>query len=122
MVSIQDKIRDKLDRKLFKSLGKVVTLKSKSTNIYNSRGEEENRTLGSSSITIVPYNTVYARTSHERFGDLAEGEMDVAIPYTVTIAVEDLLTIDGTDYAVTQIDKNYLPENVVTIARVAKAG
>ena len=120
MASKQALIRSKLATKVFDVIGKTVTLKSKSSPVYNSRGEEENQTYASSSITIVPYTISHNKTSHQPFGELKEGDMDAAIPYDVTIAKEDLITIESEDWKVRDLERNYLPDNVVTIVRLTR--
>lgn len=120
MASKQDQIRNKLQTKVFSVFGKTVTLKSKSAVVYNDRGEEENQTLTSSSIEIVPYNIVHNSTSHQQFGELKAGDMDAAVPYTVDISKGDLLTIESEDWIVRELEKNYLPDNVVTIVRLSR--
>jgi hypothetical protein len=47
--------------------------------------------------------------------------MDFAVPYDVTIDIDDLLTIEGQDWRVKNTQPNYLPGNVVTIIRVTRA-
>jgi hypothetical protein len=119
MVS-DDSIRTKLANKIFTPYGKSVTLKSPSLPTYNTRGELESQTLTSSTITVVPYNIIGNRRSYEPFGELKSGDLEIAVPYNVTIDVDYLITMDGSDYKVVQVEKNYLPDNVVTIVRVVK--
>jgi hypothetical protein len=113
-------IRNKLQSKIFTPYGKSVTLKSKSSPIYNSRGEEEDQTFTSSTISIVPYNIINADEVHEPFGTLEEGELDAAVAYSVTVAVGDKITMESVDYYIKNVQENYLPENVVSIIRLAK--
>ena len=121
MVSRQDKIRTKLANKIFGSdIGKSVTLKSQTTNVYNSRGEIEDVTETESTITIVPYDIVVSDRSLEPFGELQPGEMMFAVPYTVTINIRDKLVIEGDTWVVDQVQPNWLPGNVVTIIKVSK--
>jgi methyltransferase-like protein len=120
MVSYEDKVRSKLATKVFGKLGKSVTLINKSTPLYNSRGELESSTTSSSTITAVPYNIINKSLEYEGFGDIQTGEMFVAIPYSVTVAVNDTLTIDTVVWEIKEIQENYLPGNVVTIVRIAR--
>jgi 1-aminocyclopropane-1-carboxylate deaminase/D-cysteine desulfhydrase-like pyridoxal-dependent ACC family enzyme len=115
-----DDIRTDLDNFVFTPYGKVVTFISKSSPIYNTRGELENITNTSSSATIVPYNIAFNRQSHQTFGDLKEGDMDAALRYSVSVEIDDVFTIDSVNWRVKLIEKNYLPENVVTIVRLTK--
>jgi len=116
----QDSIRTQLQVKIFDAFGKSVTLNSKTATTYNDRGEEEIVSASSSTVTIVPYNVFFDRQTHQAFGELNEGEMDAAVPYDVTIAVGDTFTIDSEDWEIRDLIKNYLPDNVVTIIRIAK--
>lgn len=120
MTTKEELVKQKLKSKVFDIIGKSVTFKSKGTPTYNTRGEEESVTYTSSTITVVPYNIIESRQSYEPFGDLQEGEMDVAVPYEVSITKEDILTIESVDYEVKEVVKNFLPGNVVTIVRVSK--
>jgi hypothetical protein len=113
-------IRTKLQNKIFTPYGKSVTLKSQSSPVYNTRGEQESVTQTTTTITVVPYNIIANRRSYEPFGDLDSGDLEMAVPYSVSIALKDIITMDGTDYVVSQVEKNYLPDNVVTIVRVSK--
>jgi len=120
MVAKYVAIRTKLLNKIFTPYGKSVTLKSKSSPIYNSRGEEEDQTFTSSTISIVPYNIINSDEAHEAFGTLEEGELDAAVKYSDTVNVGDKITMESQDYYIKNVQENYLPENVVTIIRLAK--
>jgi hypothetical protein len=118
----QDSIRSKLAAKIFNTttgIGKTVTLKSIVPGTYNTRGELETSTVNSSSIVIVPYDQVTTR-SIERLGELGVGELEAAVPYTVTIAINDKITMEGSDWLVIAVLPNWLPDNVVTIVRLRK--
>lgn len=119
-IAKQDIIRTKLQSKVFDVFGKNVTLISKSAPVYNDRGELEGETETNSSITIVPYNIIDKRQTYEAFGQLNEGEMDAAIPYTVTVNIDDSLLIESERWLIKEIAPNYLPDNVVTIVRLSK--
>lgn len=112
-------LRTKLQDKVFTPYGKAVTLKT-ATPSYNDRGEVSSTSYVTSNITIVPYNIVANRQSHENFGSIQEGEMDAAVPYSVTLSVDDIIVIEEENHIVKYIEYNYLPENVVTIIRLAK--
>jgi hypothetical protein len=47
--------------------------------------------------------------------------MAAAVPYTVTVDIGDVFTIESQDWIVKQVEKNYLPDNVVTIVLLSKA-
>lgn len=117
----QATIRNKLDSKVFNVIGKTVTLNSKSSPTYNIRGEEEDATITSSSIVIVPYNIMFREQSYEAFGDIESGEKDAAVRYDVDINIDDYLEIESENWIVKAIEKNYLPDNVVTIVRLSRS-
>ena len=114
-----DTVRLKLQDKLFTPYGKSVTLQTR-TAAYNDRGEIDSPTYVDSTITIVPYNIISARQTYEAFGAMEEGEQDAAVPYTVTVAVDDIIVIDSINWLIKAVETNLLPENVVTIVRLVK--
>ena len=117
-VSKQDLIREKLQTKVFDVIGKSVTLINKSSPTYNTRGDLISAVSTSSTITIVPYDITSDKRLFETWGNVNEGQMDVAIPYDITVGYDDILTIEGTNYLIKEVSPNYLPDNVVTIVRV----
>ena len=119
-IGLQEEIRDDLDIEVFGEFGKVVTRTVKGSPVYNSRGEIEDYTSAATSITVVPYNITQSRESQQRFGDLQEGDMDVAIRYDQEMNIGDYMTIEGINYVVKNYDPNFLPDNVVTIIRITK--
>jgi len=123
MATKQTIIREKLQSKVFDVLGKSVTLKRKTSPIYNSRGELESQTWVTSTITVVNYDVIDDRTNHSRLGEIQAGEQYVAIPYTVSISKGDIIVLPelttGTsteNWYVRELQPNPLPDNVVTIA------
>lgn len=116
----QQKIRDTLQTKVFDAFGKSVTLISKSAPVYNDREELENETETNSTITIVPYNIIDKRQTYERFGNLEEGDMDAAVPYSIVVNIDDEMLIESERWFIKEIAPNYLPDNVVTIIRLTK--
>jgi len=121
-MSRQSSIRAKLLAKVFNrnTIGMSITLKTQSAPQYNDRGEIEDTTSTESTVVGVPYNIIDRNQSYEKFGQLLEGEMDVALPWDTVININDLLTIASEDWKVVNVEKNYLPENVVTIVRVVR--
>jgi hypothetical protein len=122
-MSYQQKIRTKLQNKIFSTaagLAKTGVFISKTSPIYNTRGELESTTDTTGSLTFVPYNIISESISYQPFGTLNPGEMDAAVPYGVTIHIGDEVTVGSDNFTVTEVDNNYLPENVVTIIRLTK--
>lgn len=116
----QQLVREKLQTKIFDVIGKTVTLKKKDTPTYNSRGEEEDTTYSESEIIIVPYNVFSQRQEYEAFGAANSGDFDFAVPYDTSIDIDDLITMEGEDWRVKDIEPSFLPEKVVIILRVSK--
>jgi hypothetical protein len=116
----QDVLRAKLQAKIFTPYGKSVTLKKPLTPSHNVRGELEQSTYTTSTIVVVPYNLIDSRRAFQKFGELKDGEMEMAVPYNVSVAVDDLITMEGADWKIVQAEKNYLPDNVVNIIRLTK--
>lgn len=116
----QDKIRNKLQNKVFDVFGKSVTFKKQNTITYNDRGEEESVTYTTSTITIVPYNIITNRQTFEAFGQVEEGDFDAAVPYDVDIGQGDIITMEDEDFKVREVQHNYLPDNVVSIVRLSR--
>ena len=116
-----DEIREDLEEEVFSEFGKTVTLKRKGSPVYNTWGELESHSTTETSIVAVPYNIITNRQSHQTFGNLQEGELDMAVKYDQAIAIDDVVTIESQDYNVKEIAKNFLPDNVVTIVRLTKS-
>lgn len=117
----QDVIRAKLQAKVFTPYGKTVTLIKHLSPTYNDRGELENAyTQSTSSVTVVPYNILDSSRQQERVGDADTGNLQMALPYTVSVDLKDELLMEGDYWVVNGIEKNYLPDNVVTIVSVNK--
>ena len=119
-MSLQDEVRDDLEEEVFTEFGKTVTLKTKGSPVYNTRGELESSTESSTDIIAVPYNIIETRESNQPFGELQEGDLDMAVKYDQSIETGDIVTIESIDYRVDQVDKNFLPDNVVTIVRLMR--
>jgi len=119
-MALQDEIRNDLDTEIFAVIGKEVVLTSLTSPTYNDRGEEETVASSLSTITVVPYDITSDKRTHQAFGNLNEGEMDMAVRYDVIINIGDQTEIDSNVWEVLNISKNFLPDNVVTIVRLAK--
>jgi len=119
-LTIQQEFRDSLDEEIFDVIGKTVTLVTVGSKVYNERGEEEDSTNVSTDITAVPYNIVNDRQSHQQFGEIEEGDLDMVVRYDQTIEIDNLVVIDSDTFKVKEVQKNYLPDNVATIVRLSK--
>lgn len=119
MVS-DDSIRTSLQNRLFSVYGKSVTLKSQGTPTYNSRGEIDTQPYTESTITIVDYSINKSIKSREQWGEFLAGDRVAAIPYDVTVAVDDLIEIRGEDFRVVELRTPELPDVVVILAQLRK--
>ena len=119
-MTIADEFREVLDEDVFSEIGKTVTLINETLPIYNSRDELEDSTEVSTSITAVPYNIVNSRQTHQTFGELDEGDMDMVVRYDQVIAIGNRVIIESVTYYVKEVQENYLPDNVATIVRLTK--
>lgn len=120
MTELYEKVRTKLQSKVFGKLGKTISFISKSSPTYNDRGELEQVTETTTNIVAVPYDTDSDTLTYQAFGELKEGETDLAIKYDQTVNIDDEIEMEGIKYRVVNISPNYLPENVVTIIRVSR--
>lgn len=119
-MTYQERIRTKLQKKIFDTISKTVTLIKKTSPIYNTRGEIESYTSVQSTIKIVPYDITQEENSNEPFGTLSTGNFEAAVPYDTVVDKDDIILMESVNYKVTQVRKNYLPDNVVTIIRLEK--
>ena len=121
MVTKQELIRTKLQNKLFGSaLAKTVVLNHKTAGTYNTRGELESGSYTESSIPFIPYNLMDKTQEYQSFGNMNAGECDAAVQYNIDINIDDYIVMESENWFVKNIEKNYLPENVVTIVRLSK--
>ena len=116
----QTEFREALDEDIFDEIGKSVTLIKESLPIYNDRNELEDSTPVETTIIAVPYNIVNARQSHQSFGEIEEGDMDMVVRYDQVIAINNKVVIDNKTFYVKEVAENYLPDNVATIVRLTK--
>ncbi len=119
-MAIQDDIRTDLQTEVFDEIGKTVTLKNKSTPVYNDRGEIINYDVSSTDIVIVPYNITDKEQEFVEQGNNKGGEMEAAVPYDITFSIDDIIVMDGVNWLIKRIEPNYLPDNVVTIVRIVR--
>lgn len=119
-MTLQEEIRTDLQVEVFDVFGKTVTFINKSTPIYNSWGEIESYTNTQSTVVVVPYDILWDKRSQQPFGQLSESEMAMAVPYTLTVKKDDQFLIEGDYFKVNEVNKNWLPDNVVTILKLSR--
>lgn len=113
-------VREDLDVELFDTIGKSVTFIKQSSLVYNTRGEIENQTQTSSTVTIVPFTINHKTLNQTAFGDLPEGTMMAAVRYDLNVDINDLFTIESENWEVHGLEKNYLDQNVITIVALVR--
>jgi hypothetical protein len=119
-MSLQDEIRADLQAEVFGEFGKTVQKVVNTAPVKNDWGEIESYTETTTNIVVVPYDIIQDRRNPQPFGELKEGDMAVAVPYDTPINKSDILIIDSLRYKISEISKNFLPDNVVTILRVSQ--
>ena len=123
VITYGDKIRTKLDKKIFQSTTfdpKTVTIIKKSSPVYNDRDEIESYTNAETETDAVPYDLVTGRKNVTGWATLKEGDGSIAMRYSVDIDVGDIVVIDSVNYDVITLDPNLLPESVVKIVTLSK--
>lgn len=121
-MTTQDEVRQDLADEIFNSdIAKAVSIINKSSPIYNSRGEIEDYSTSATSVNIVPYNITDKELTYEGFGNFEVGDMMVAMPYDTVINNDDVLIIEDEFWSVKSIEKNYLPDNIVTIVMITRS-
>jgi len=124
VTSLQDKIRSRLQTKVFDRIGKTVSLKSinTATSVYDSRGELTSPAYTTTTTVMVPYDITKDDRLNEAWGSYVGGSTFMAVPYTITIKIDDIVVMEGYNYVVDRISPNFLPDNVVTIVMLNKLG
>lgn len=110
-----------MQTEVFGEFGKTITLINRTTPIYNTWGDVEDYLDTSTSVVSVPYDIFWDRKSPQPFGELKDGEMALAVPYTVSVEKEDIFLIEDEYFKTTSVNKNWLPDNVVTILVLTRA-
>jgi len=113
-------IRQDLEEEVFSVFGKTITRSYLGSPTYNTRGELEIGDESTEDIIAVPYNIIEERRSQNPFGQLNEGDLDMALKWDQEVLKTDKYIIEGVTYKVEDINLNYLPGNVVTIIRLTK--
>lgn len=111
-------IRSQLQNRLFTPYSKTVTLKSASTPTLNSRGEPITGVYTSTSISLVDYNITNQSKTREQFGEFLAGDRIAAIPYSVTVNVDDIIVIRSDEFRVVEVRAPELVEAVVNLVQL----
>ena len=119
----QDNFRSQLQNKLFTPFGKTAILYTPTTVVtYDSYGnrDEDTTAYTASDITVLDYDIIDNRKTHEMWGDLQVGERIAIAPYTVSLDVDYYVQIGGVNYKINDIEKPALPDQLVNIFKLSK--
>jgi hypothetical protein len=120
-MAVLERVRNKLSTKVFSKLGSSLTWEAYSSSSTDKWGDRTVTYSTGVTLTAVPYNLISSRQSFEKFGNLQEGEVDLVVPYTSTIGVNDRITFNGVVYFVKEREEYTVSDGVVAYAvRLAK--
>ena len=111
-----------LNIKIFDGIGSDLAIQSISESTVDKWGDSTKTFTSEGTIKGVPYNDIEKRNSYQAFGDLQEGEVDMAFKHDSLIQVDWLVTnISGAVFQI-KIIEEYPFKNglLVKIARLAK--
>ena len=111
-------IRSQLQNRLFTPYSKTVTLKSAGTPTFNSRGEPVSGVYTESEISLVDYNITNQSKTREQFGEFLSGDRIAAVPYSVAVAVDDIIVIRSEEFRVVEVRAPELVEKVVNLLQL----
>lgn len=123
VITYGEKIRAKLDKKIFQSEvfdPKTVTISSQTSASYNEEDELVSNAVSQGTTVAVPYDLIQNRFSANPWGLVKEGESQIAFRYNTVIDVNDIVTIESINYKVVDIDPNYLKDPVVKICTLSR--
>lgn len=104
MVSLTG-FRTKLDNKIWNGdVARSVTVYGVSSSTKDFYGEVYDTPDAGSSSKAVPYNTFPVSIDMTSFGERADGQTDMAFPYTTSIEIASSVDMDGTTYVVADVE------------------
>lgn len=113
-------IRTQLTNRLFTPYAKTVILKSAGTPSENDRGEPIAGSYTESSISLIDYNITNQSKTREQFGNFLAGDRLAAVPYNVSVNVDDIIVIRSVDYRVVEVRQPELVDVVVNLVQLRK--
>lgn len=93
-------LKTKIYNRVFLGLGSTGTLYVRS----NTSTDDVATYNTPSSIIIVPFNFLSSNNSYQSWGNVSAGEMDIAVPDTVTVSKNDKIVFQSKNYLVKQIE------------------
>jgi hypothetical protein len=114
-----DSIRSKIEAKIFVNLGSTAIRSSLIVGSNDKWGDRSDSYASSESITIVPWGYLYTGEEFFDFGDMEEGEVDIAVRYSQALNVGDKLTWNTKFYKVKDVEHYIVKDaNLVKVARL----
>lgn len=115
-----DALKNKIETRIITGFGSTGTLTSVTKGTPDKWGDATDSD-SSASITIVPWNHIFGRQSYEPFGELSEGEVDMACSADETVAIDDEITFNGKVYKVKVVEHYIVKDtNLVKILRLVE--
>lgn len=118
-------LRNKIEAKVFDNLGSTF-LRSAYTQGSNDKwgdNPSESYAAPGTSIVAVPWLHIKNRNTYQPFGDLQEGDVDMAFKYNQTLVVNDMLysSVLSQSYLIKEIEEFPLADGLlVKVARLHK--
>ena len=112
-MGISTTIRSKLQSQVFARLGTTVSITPFSSSSTDKWGDATITYGSASNATGVPYNYAKDILGYFPFGDLQDGQLDMALPYDTTITRDDKVTYDSKDYKVIELEHFVIAGDVV---------
>ena len=115
-------IRNKINTKVFNGLGSIVTLYSvASSTAVDKWGDATAAYTLIGSVSAVPWNLLSDREGFQPFGELSEGDVDMAFKYDQSLEQGYKATVMGKDYVISVVEEFPIKDgNLVKIARLRK--
>lgn len=108
-------VKNRID-KIFDNLGSTALISSVITTSTDSYGDDVSTYGATVSITVVPWADMFSQ-SYQEFGDMAQGEMDVAVKADQAIDIDDKITWNSKVYKVKELGP-YIISNTTLVKAV----
>ncbi len=115
-------LQNVLNIKIFDGIGSNLAVQSISESVVDKWGDSTKTFTSQGTLKAVPYSDIEKRNSYQPFGDLQEGEVDMAFKYDSSIEVGWLVTnVSGIVFQIKIIEEYPFKDGLlVKIARLAK--
>jgi len=113
-------LQNKINTKIFDGLGSSLTVSSVASST-DKWGDATYTYTSLGSIKSVPWLHIKSRENQQPFGELQEGDVDMAFKHNQTLAVGYKVTLSSEDYLISEIEEYPLKDGVlVKVARLKK--